>query len=248
MSATRPPHVPFRFGRAVRLGMIGMACLAGGEARAELAADNLILDFANPKVTRRDINLSNTGSEPTYVEVQVEEILTGPGETRTTRTGTPDELGLLVTPNRLILAPGQRRPVRAVLLKRPDVERVYQITMKPVVGDVLPDQAPAPGKKSMNIKVLVGYQAIVFVRPAKVEEKLVASRQGRKLRFENAGDVSMLLDSGRQCATPETAAASCAQLPSKRLRPGAAWEVALASDAPVSYTVDAPSGQKQEIF
>ena len=120
--------------------------------------------------------------------------------------------------------------------------------MKPVVGDILADQAPAAGKKSMNIKVLVGYQAIVLVRPAKVVEMLEASRHGRQLRFENAGDVSVLLDAGRQCATPETAGASCAQLPSKRLRPGATWELALASDAPVTYTVGAPSGQKQETF
>ena len=124
MSVASPASLPSRLRRSVGIGLFGLACLGAGEAHAQLAADNLILDFANPKMTRRDINLSNSGSEAMYVEVQVEEVLAGPGDTRSTRTGTPDEMGLLVTPNRLILAPGQRRPVRAVLLKRPDTERV----------------------------------------------------------------------------------------------------------------------------
>ena len=33
-------------------------------------------------------------------------------------------------------------------------------------------------------------------------------REGHKLRFVNQGNVSMMLDFGRQCATPETPPAS----------------------------------------
>lgn len=234
--------------RTACMVLLGVLCLGGRDGHAQLVIDNLMLDFANPNVTRRDVTLSNKGRETLYVEVQVEEILAGPGEERSSRTGPPDELGLLVTPNRMVLAPGQRRPVRAVLLQRPAVERIYRITMKPVVGALLPDAAGAPKGKAMSVKVLVGYQAFVIARPANMVEDFRASRQGHKLRFENDGAVSMLLRSGRQCAGAETPTEDCEQLPSKRVWPGAVWELKLAHDTPVTYTVESPSGQAQRTF
>ena len=230
------------------IGLLALAGLIGGEAQAQLGADRLVLDFDDTKVSRRDVMLSNDGSEPLYVEVGVEEILVGSGGERSTRKGTPDQLGLLVTPNRLIIEPGQRRPVRAVLLQRPATERVYQITMKPVVGELQSDAAKVPGKKTMRVKVLLGYQAIAFARPAMIKEDLQASRAGRTLRFANAGNVSMVLDSGRQCATPDLPAERCDRLPSKRVRPGAVWELPLGGDGPVTYTVQAPSGNEQKTY
>lgn len=230
------------------VGLLCFLCLHGRNGHAQLMIDSLTLDFAQPNVMRRDITLYNSGRETLYVEVQLEEILAGPGEERSSRTGTPDELGLLVTPNRMVLAPGQRRPVRAVLLQRPAVERIYRITMKPVVGALLPDEAAAPKGKAMSVKVLVGYQTFVIARPADMVEDFRASRQGHTLRFENDGAVSVLLRSGRQCAGAETPTEDCAPLPSKRIWPGTVWELKLAHDAPVTYTVESPSGQAQRTF
>lgn len=222
-------------------------CLADSAAQAQLAVDSMIVDFADPKLSRQDIVLSNNGNEVMYVEIEPEELVLGPRREPQGRSGTPDELGLLVTPNRMVLAPGQRRPVRAVLLQRPEVERIYRVTIKPVVGDALIDPALAGKKKALDLKVMVGYRAILLVRPAKIEEKLQSSREGHKLRFVNQGNVSMMLDFGRQCATPETPPASCATLPSKRVWPGMAWEVDLPQSGPASYTVEGPSSGGETI-
>ncbi|HWL66922.1 MAG TPA: fimbria/pilus periplasmic chaperone, partial [Geminicoccus sp.] len=208
-----------------------------------LTVDTLLVDMADPAQSRRDLTLANTGSEKLYVQVDVEEMV-ATDEGRNARTGSPDELGLLVTPNRLILEPGQRRAVRAVVLDRPvDRERVFRITMKPVVGDLLVDEPTAQAGTSAMIKVLVGYQAYLFVRPARIEEDLVATREGRRLQFRNAGNVSLLLDSGRQCADPAMPRDDCDPLPSRRIYPGQAWSVELPNDNRAQYTVDAPSGR-----
>ncbi|WP_157505606.1 hypothetical protein [Geminicoccus roseus] len=132
--------------------------LPASVARAGLVVDTLIINLADPRQNRRDMTLSNDGPETLYVDIAVEEIMVGAQGSIEARSASPDELGFLVTPNRLILAPGQRRPVRLVVMKRSDeIERIYRLTMQPMVGDVLPG-APAPaGSTSASLKVMVGY-------------------------------------------------------------------------------------------
>lgn len=218
-------------------------------ARAGLTVDTLVLDLADPKATRRDLTLGNNGGETLYVEVQTAEILAGPDGEREMRQGSPDQLGLLATPNRLILEPGQRRLVRVVTLNRShDAERTYRITLKPVAGELQVATSAPPGAKGAHIKVLVGYEALVLVRPLAIREQLLATRDGRRLRFENAGNVSLRLDSGRQCATEATPPESCDQLPGHWLRPGSRWELALGHDTPVGYVVEGPSGRQSKSY
>ncbi|HWL67644.1 MAG TPA: fimbria/pilus periplasmic chaperone, partial [Geminicoccus sp.] len=213
-----------------------------------LTVDTLLVDMADPAQSRRDLTLANTGSEKLYVQVDVEEMV-ATDEGREARTGSPDELGLLVTPNRLILEPGQRRPVRMVVLNRQvDRERMFRITLKPVVGDILSDEPAASNAPSAMIKVVVGYQAYLFVRPARIEESLLATRDGRQLQFRNAGNVSLLLDDGRQCADPTLPRDECTPLPSRRIYPGQSWSVELPNDNRAEYTVGAPSGRISKEF
>jgi P pilus assembly chaperone PapD len=230
--------------------MVALLCAAvlPTAARADLTVDTLIVDMVDPAQSRRDLTLANTGTDKLYVQVDVEEMV-ATDEGRKARTGSPDELGLLVTPNRLILAPGQRRAVRAVVLDRPtDRERIFRITMKPVVGDLLVDEPSAQTGMSAMIKVLVGYQAYLFVRPARIEENLVATREGRRLQFRNAGNVSLLLDGGRQCVDPAAPGDDCDRLPSRRIHPGQAWAVELPNDNRVQYMVNSPSGHISRSF
>ena len=48
-------------------------CLADSAAQAQLAVDSMIVDFADPKLSRQDIVLSNNGNEVMYVEIEPEE-------------------------------------------------------------------------------------------------------------------------------------------------------------------------------
>jgi hypothetical protein len=88
-----------------------------------------------------------------------------------------------------------------------------------------------------GLKIVVGYDVLVLVRPAQPLAHVTASRAGRKLTFSNSGNVSVEVVDGRQC---EAANAQCTQLPGKRLYPGASWTVDLPSDRPVQYTLKSP--------
>lgn len=227
-----------------------LGLLSGAQpAMADLSVNLLIADLVQPNQMRQDILLSNGGDATIYVEVGVEELVPVSDTEREPRQGSPDELGLLVTPNRLILEPGQRRPVRAVVLQRDaDRERVYRITSKPAVGDIIPDQAPAKGQTSLTLNVTVAYQTILYVRPLSIREDLAAARQGDLLTFENRGNVSMLLDSGQQCPAAAGDPAACEELPAKRVYPGKGWTVPVQEDAVARYTIKGPTSQVSKEF
>ncbi|WP_191059427.1 fimbrial biogenesis chaperone [Geminicoccus harenae] len=218
-------------------------------AHAGLTVSQMTLDLADPRQNRSDITLGNDGDETLYVEVTVEELVIVEGGTQQVRQGSPDDLGLLVTPNRLVLEPGQRRIVRAAVLDRPTAtERAYQLTMKPLVGNIIADRSVAPGKKSAMIKVLVGYRILAFIRPAAIVEDLQATRHGQELRVQNRGNVSILLTDGRQCPTPATPSTSCDKLPTKRVYPGVSWSISLPHGTPAEFQIVGPSGHSRREF
>lgn len=239
------------FKRKLLLGLATslLALTLGAQpAKAQLAVDNLVYDFVDPRKSRQDIVLANLGKDNAYVQIKVTEVVLGPDGRTTARTGTPDQLGLLVTPAKLILGPGQRRPVRAVLLRHPPAERIYHISVEPVSGDIINEQSAAPGGKVLSLKVQVGYTVVVFVRPPKIDENLQGSRSGRILHVENRGNVSVMLKDGRQCPSAASGPSKCTALPAERVWPGKSWDVSLPLDGPATYTVDGPMRKEQRTF
>src|SRR5690606_7703486 len=90
----------------------------------------------------------------------------------------PAERGLLVSPNRLVLEPGQRQLVRFALLSRPaDRDRVYRVTITPVVGDIVANETA--------LKIMVGYDILAIAQPARPAAELRATRDGRNLTITN---------------------------------------------------------------
>lgn len=207
--------------------------LAGGvvqpwsAARAELVLSQLIVELKANGKTRDDIEVWNDSPERAYVAVEPAEIV-NPGQSSEKRTQEPDpeKRGLLVSPTRLILEPGQRKLVRLAILSGPaDQERVYRVAVKPVAGELTSDQS--------GLKILVGYDVLVLVRPANPEPRLVAQRSGNMLTFQNQGNASLELVDGRQCS----AEGKCISLPGKRLYAGAEWREQLHSPLQVEYRV-----------
>ena len=70
-------------------------------------------------------------------------------------------------------------------------ERVYRVTIKPVVGKLT-------GTES-GLKVLVGYDLLVLVRPAAAKDNLKIERLGNAVVVTNLGAASVELAEGRQC-------------------------------------------------
>lgn len=197
-------------------------------AHAELVLSDLVVELVPGKESRQDIELWNDSDERSYVEISPAEIVNAgqPSETRR-QLPDPEQLGLLVSPNRMILEPGQHKVIRiAAIAPAVDRERIYRVTVKPVVGDISDGQS--------GLKLLVGYDVLAMVRPANPAPRIVGSRTGSMLVLRNEGNASAELLNGKQCETPGKA---CADLPGKRLYAGAEWRLPLERSGTIEYSI-----------
>jgi P pilus assembly chaperone PapD len=196
-------------------------------AGAELILSQLVVDLGSKADQRTDIEVWNNSEERAYVAAEPSEIVDAgkPGEQRRTEPD-PEKRGLLVSPNRMILEPGQRRLIRlASIGERGMAERVYRVTVKPVAGKLSSEES--------GLKLLIGYDVLVLLRPSATRPGLSAVRSGNRITFRNDGNASVELIDGKQCAADK----SCVELPGKRIYAGAEWSQELKTAAPVDYSV-----------
>jgi len=204
-----------------------------GAARADIVLSELIVELHPGDHGREDVEIWNRDKERAYVAVEPAEIV-DPGRPDQSRHEDPDpeKLGLLVAPARMILEPGQRKLVRiATLGADTSREHVYRVTVKPVAGPLQSD--------SSGLKVLVGNDLLVLVRPTDSRPSVTGKRSGNSLTLHNDGNVSVELTNGRQC---DSSGQKCADLPGKRLYAGADWTETLPGAGIVEYSVKSPAG------
>lgn len=207
--------------------MLFGALAMSSSGHAEMVLSQVIVDLGPGEAPREDIEVWNSGSDRLYVQAEPFEIVAaGTDAERRIPAGDPEASGILVSPQRLVLAPGERRVIRIALIgARPSADRVYRLAIRPVVGAVSANESA--------VKVLVGYDALVIVRPLEISGDVVGDRRGRTLVLRNEGNTSQEIFQGRQC---NSSGDDCHELPAKRLYPGVTWEQTLPFDsAPVSY-------------
>ena len=213
-----------RAGAAFWLVAVGLSV----PADAELVLSDLVVELQAGKNSRKDIELWNNSDGRSYVEISPAEIV-NPGKANESRRQAldPEQLGLLVSPNRMILEPGQHKVIRVAAIAAPgDRDRVYRITVKPVVGDVSGEHT--------GLKLLIGYDVLTIVRPANPNPKIVGLRDGRTALIRNEGNASAELINGKQC---NSAGGQCVVLPGKRLYAGAEWRLPLEGEGLVEFSV-----------
>ena len=194
-------------------------------ARADLVLSQMVVELAPAEFQRSDIELWNNGPDRTFVEVDPREIIApGTADQSSRKDPDPEKLGLLVSPERIVLEPGQRRLLRIAALGSSDRERVYRVTVKPVVSDLSSQQS--------GLKLLVGYDVLVIVRPPRPMPHVTGTRAAAQLSIRNDGNVSVELVDGRAC---DESMRSCSDLPSRRLYAGAATTVNVGGAAKVRY-------------
>ena len=207
-------------------------------ARAELVLSQLIVELSPPDHARADVEAWNNGPDRIFVAVDPREIVAAGTSAQSSRTDPdPDKLGLLVSPARIVLEPGQRKLIRIGSLSPSDRERVYRVTVKPVVGQLSSEQS--------GLKLLVGYDLLVLVRPAEPRPHLTGSRSDGQLTIHNDGNVSVELVDGRQC---DAAMKICEKLPDARLYAGAARTVKLAPGNRAEYRMRVGSNVTPVVF
>ena len=202
--------------------------LLSASALAGISVNKAVIEFIPGQSTRTDITVRNDGDEQAFVQVEVFEIINPgtPDEKRVQHTN-PKEMGLIVSPAKMALPSGGIKMVRMVNFNSPlDKERIYRVKVVPVVGELFAEEN--------GIKMLVGYELLVMVRPVKSEPLINAQRKGKKLFVTNKGNTNVLMFNGRQCRS-ET---DCNEdLPAKRMYPGNTWEFNLPIDAPVDFSL-----------
>lgn len=190
---------------------------------ATLSINNVIIDFSDPGRRVSDVELENKGKDRLYVTVEPSRIA-NPGEAVERRVQDPDpeKLGLLVTPARIVLEPGERKLLRFAVMGEPrNVDAIYRVTVKPVAGRVT--------SAVSGVKVMVGYDLLVIRRPVRPQAAVVGARVGGFLVLRNTGNTNALLFDGKQCSP------QCRPVETKRLYPGNEWRVKINGAAPVTY-------------
>lgn len=198
-------------------------------ASASMMLDRTILTFRDGEAPRHDVSVTNPDNENLYLEVTVLDVR-DPGTDAEVREPVkdPESIGLIASPAKLMVPPGEERIIRLVNLNgHSDTERVYRVNVTPV--------PPPMEAKAMAIRVLIAYQLLVFVDPREIRRDLRVERKDGQLHFHNAGNVNVLLTEGSQCAVKGSK--DCEDLPGKRLYPGNRLAVDLPVDGPVFYRV-----------
>lgn len=214
---------------------------------AQLAVDRLWVDFEPGAEARADVVIRNESSDRYYIVVSPAEVVDpgGPNEKRV-ENSDPEKLGLLVTPNRLVIDPGGVRSLRIVSLNSDiQADRVYRIKVTPQVGDIQAANAGA-GNHGVAIKILAAYDLLVTVRPKKGKAELVASRTASDIVIRNKGNTNTLLFEGEACLAggpqSDPGVSTCEPIAARRMYPGNEWTIPLKSnDARVRFKERAAS-------
>ncbi|HUE78819.1 MAG TPA: hypothetical protein VMN38_04235 [Sphingomicrobium sp.] len=205
-----------------------LAVLPIEKASAELAISQLIVELKPGASRAADIEVYNDSAKRTFVAIEPREIIdAGTAQEKPLFSPDPDQLGLLVSPTRLVIEPNQRRRLRiAAIAPVPGKERIYRVTIKPVAGEIT---GPESG-----LKMLIGYDMLVLVRPPIDKPNVDFSRAGGALTIVNRGNASVELAEGKQC---DGNGRNCLPLPSKRLYAGASWRQSLSLPAAGEYRI-----------
>ena len=210
---------------------------------AQLAVDRIIVDFTEDSPNRNDVQLYNTSeTETLFINVEVLEV-GYPGTPEETRViaDDPGKIGLIASPNRVILPPGSRRLVRLVnLFPAEHEERIFRINFSPVAGDF------ESGSEQGTVKLMVGYQALVIVRPEETVFDLQGKRQGNTLTLTNNSNTNVYLSNIQQCDDQDSD--SCTRYVENRLYPGNVWTMDLTGVGTLSFDATDGNGSRKMQF
>lgn len=214
------------------VGLVAAAVLSVPTAHAGMTVDRMVVTFLPDGSKSEDIQVTNRGDEVLFVEITPEMVTDSalPTEHRTV-IRNPVEAGLLVSPRRIRLEPGDTQVVRLVRMRQFDQEQVFRVDLKPVVGELQAEQS--------GVKILVGYNLIVFAAPKTINVALDTSREGKTLSLTNNGNVNIEFRDLFQCDDAQLLEQArqqpdrCVTVTAKRLYPGRTQQLELPYDTPI---------------
>lgn len=212
---------------------------AAAKLHAELILETLVLELNDDDAGVEDVEVLNNGDERMFVSIEPARIESPGAKAQRITDADPERLGLLASPAKMILEPGQRRFIRvAAFSDIVEKEEVYRVLIRPV---------PAPDSpEETGLNVMVGYDLLVLVRPDVIERKLTGKIENGHLVVTNLGNSSVELLSGKQCLAGQKE--NCTPVDGKRLYAGQTWSLPLENDQPVKYFAKFANGVEEIEF
>ena len=239
-----------RYGRASIDG--GYMVLAGSKRRFQIA---LLLGFALASPAAADISITpavvvfdarnadntivvtNDGKDLAFVTARVRSV-DAPGERdeKLRFDPNPAAVGLLATPNRMVLEPGERRAIRLLAMEPAgEADRVWRVHIAPSIGKLKEGQS--------GVAFEIAYDALIIQRAAQATPHVRGTRSGKQLLLTNAGNSFAMISAIEQCR-----GGACTKLPAKRLYAGKTWTADVPDPSePVSVTVEITNGRKETL-
>ncbi len=193
----------FRIRKNSLLILVGIFLIFTPRTYADIALSEVILDFNESSELRKDIWVTNHGNSKSFVEISPYLIL-NPGEDPVQKepVSDPRKSEIVVTPNKMILEPGQKKAIRVLLKKfSRKEEKIYRINVVPKVGNVKLKGRAKEGEIRTGVKVIVGYDVLTILRPDNPKKDYSLNISGKNLEVRNKGNVSILVDEVHQCKT-----------------------------------------------
>ncbi|MEW5249319.1 hypothetical protein [Microbulbifer discodermiae] len=162
-------------------------------ALAAMSLDKIILYLDDTPDARQDIVVTNPDPETLYLRTEIFRV-DNPGQPdeRRVRVVDPKEFKLLVSPSKAVLASGERKRFRLMSLERGlEQEKVYRVTFRPVVGDIKTERTA--------LKILVAYQALVFVQPKDGQYQLELEDSDGGWVIKNTGNINVEITDLKHC-------------------------------------------------
>lgn len=212
------------FYRAFICTLISLSCT---QVFAGIYLDKIVVEFNPDGLPREDIIVFNDDSnENAFIDITIHEVVNpGLDDEERVLLDDPQAASLLVTPAKMVVAPGSKAQVRLVSLNQNSpVDQIFRVTFTPVL-------APFSDEGSA-VRIVVAYQALIIVPPSNPEADISYERNGQTLTFTNDGNSYIKLENGQICGQ---LLSSCEDLMATRLYAGNIWSVELPIDGQVTY-------------
>ena len=162
------------------------------QAHAQLKLSDFFIDLA-PQSKAEELFVSNTGNERLFLKIKAVEVIDPGLESESIISNEdPRKLGLLVSPQRVVLEPGEEKRVRLVGLEDTATDRFFKVNVTPVVGEL-------ETTETIGVKLMVAYAAWIFQRPDNAKPELIVSREAGKIKVKNIGETHAQIFAGEQC-------------------------------------------------
>ncbi len=216
---------------------IFLICLMPLLASAVIKVSTLHVDFLPTGNQFQDVFIQNAGTDVEYVNVSLfkrTNPVQDPNKIESASGQNPKDFGMVVTPNKLAIAPGQIKRVRLLNLSHGNkTDVVYGLNILPVPAPVLRSKETEDVHTAAQVEIISAFVVGVYVLPVNPHVNLSLKRDGKTLTAENTGNTNVLLDNGQQCTTDKKPV--CTEVDPLRVYGNSKVQIKLSQDLPVTY-------------